>query len=334
MIMKKLFILSIAFFALNITLQAQNDPNVGFYADGVKVTELNCYTFGSLTVVLPYDKGFENFNEFLIYGDVVSLASGHVFEKNISKGALLSNNIKGKYMVFDVFANGSQSANSNTNLNASISRPQRGMIGCKGKKEKEEDEYFIHMYGLTITHYQENFDAGCQCIKRTPVYKQERVGAEVKVSLKNRVVVSMFGVCSQTGLKLSQPCDYTGTKVDFTNFGGSNKNTNSNFTNNSGVDNTSVNITTTPYTEKYPGGKLKVQGQKSKDGLQEGTWKYLDETGKLIRTENYLNGMAEGEWKYFKDGKVVKTEMYKGGEIDKGKKEEEENDEKSDDKDQ
>lgn len=42
-----------------------------------------------------------------------------------------------------------------------------------------------------------------------------------------------------------------------------------------------------PYVEKWPNGKIKVQGQKNKDDELHGTWKYYDENGKLIKTEEY-----------------------------------------------
>jgi len=96
-------------------IKAQDDPNIGFYVDGVKVTELTCYSFKKMTLVLPYNSGYNNYSMFLLQCIYTKPNPGggyfYEFFGYISKASLQSSNLKGKYIVYDLFIEGSETAN-------------------------------------------------------------------------------------------------------------------------------------------------------------------------------------------------------------------------------
>jgi antitoxin component YwqK of YwqJK toxin-antitoxin module len=78
----------------------------------------------------------------------------------------------------------------------------------------------------------------------------------------------------------------------------------------------SVSGTLNPFSENYPNGILKAQGQKNATGNAEGTWKFFSAEGKLQRISNYKNGVLHGESRYYDEsGKLYKTERFVNGEL-------------------
>lgn len=43
--------------------------------------------------------------------------------------------------------------------------------------------------------------------------------------------------------------------------------------------------------------------------------KYFSADGKLVRIERYVKGIPEGEWNFFEKDHLIKTEVYKNGEL-------------------
>lgn len=77
------------------------------------------------------------------------------------------------------------------------------------------------------------------------------------------------------------------------------------------------------YQENYANKQLKVQGV-YKYGLKNGTWRYWDETGKLVKEENWKNGVLDlpkvKEPKPTKE-KTLKSEKEESSKPEKKKKE-------------
>jgi hypothetical protein len=341
--MKKVFLFAalVSSLLFSASMKAQDDdPNVGFYVDGVKVTELNCYSFKNLSVVLPYKTEFADYPEFSVYmtlavGDPIGSkenALDGTGGMTITSGSFKAKYVKGNYVVMDLFKENMQDnafINSESN---SYFYATRGCLAfykvCLGYDASPEAYLKVVIRGRRVTGYSETYDAGCSCTRSEPIMSTEDFDlGNTKLILKNRQLVKggVYKVMFKENVDLSQPCTYPGTKKDLNHLGSSSTqssgNSSSSSSGNTTVKTTSTTNTsttassTTPYTEKHDNGKISVQGQKNKDDSQEGTWKYFDENGKLERLENYKNGIADGEWKYYEEGKLTKTEVYKDGEL-------------------
>lgn len=197
-----------------VILNPQDDPNVGFYADGVKVTELTCYSFKTLHIVIPYNDALNTIQEFALHIDVNNQYPRTSYK--ISKGKLLLKR-KGKYVVFEIF-------NENSIYNE-IAAPDQHLSGG-GEFGRSWLAFYFDKYSigdlplnlsfksLVTTGYKETFDQGCNCIKKTPEYDSEDIGLKFSLLLKNRTKGK-----STKKVDMSQPCDISGTKVDFNNLG-------------------------------------------------------------------------------------------------------------------
>ena len=108
------------FIALLLTtnLKAQDDPNVGFYVDGVKVTEINCANFKTLTIVIHYNSAWGSFEKFIVkatFHEVLRDARAAGTLNTISNGGMLSKVKKG-YIIYEIFSaitDSRESANGN-----------------------------------------------------------------------------------------------------------------------------------------------------------------------------------------------------------------------------
>lgn len=320
--MKKIIFLFAALFSFPLNyLNAQNeDPKVGIYADGIKVNELNCYTFGTLSIVFPYNEAYAAYDKiaFNFYDgqDPLKGLSSHHSERLIPPASFFKY-VKGNYFVYEIFSKGVQQINcDNPNDAYDHSMVTRGSMkyyttGILAEGTVEEVLY-VGVTGLKFNgEYKEGYNPDGSYYKY-PTYDIENLfSMQIPLLNREKLKVGLLSVDTPNNkaLDLSVSCTYSGTKLDFNSL------VTSGTTTTTKPAATTPTTTAGPYSEKYESGKIKVQGQKNKEGEQEGTWKYFDENGKLERIENYKKGIAEGEWKYFEDGKLSKTEVYKDGEM-------------------
>ena len=197
---------------LTANLKAQDDPNVGFYVDGVKVNELTCYTFEKLTVVLAYKSNYNLYDRIEItvyssYKEAGGLWDGQSY-MYITK-ANSADYVKGNYLVYNIFSKKDQSQ-----ANGYIGSGGGGPVDRDKLQHKQSglfkagDNLLIAMQGSQITGYTEKYYEGCQCIKKEPAYSATNL-ARLEIPLTNRT--------KNRSLDKSQPCDVPGTKVDFNN---------------------------------------------------------------------------------------------------------------------
>ena len=57
--------MAFAFLLFTFSFTSQDDSKAGFYADGVKVNEINCYSFGELKVLIPFKDTYTGFDRFI-----------------------------------------------------------------------------------------------------------------------------------------------------------------------------------------------------------------------------------------------------------------------------
>ena len=204
----------------------EDDPNVGFYVDGVKVNELTCYSFKTLTVVAPYNAANNAYAQFVIE----SYIPGAEYEPDCgifninSKTAFLSRYVKGNYIIYELYSENAQEANSNGGLaqimmsNGAKSPARyhlnRSALAYYPEKDKPEEFLEINIWGQVISGYEDSYDANTGTATKTPVYKTEQIGTPLKIALKNRVYNKKP---FKMKVEFTTPCAITGTKVDFNN---------------------------------------------------------------------------------------------------------------------
>ena len=215
--MKKFSLLLVLIvFGFSSSVKAQDDPNVGFYVDNVKVTELNCYTFKSLVVVLPYQSGYENFDRFVLHIDTKNEFS---CTYTISTGKVLSS-VKGSYLVLTLFdGQGQISSLGKPHSYGQYDCTQGLTRGALAYYMKNPDDILtITFWGETITGSEETYDSACDCNRKELIYNRELLTSNVSVELLNRIKKKGFmkSPCSFE-VDMTQNCTYSGTKVDFNN---------------------------------------------------------------------------------------------------------------------
>lgn len=203
----------------NSKVQDENDPNVGYYVDGVKVTELTCYSFKTLTLVLPYKESYNLFDRLVIVASLepAPYEPGLGIAQSISKAELMTKFVKGKYIVYQIFKENSQhSCSTEQRYDHDLCR---GVLAYYQKKDKPEAELKFTLEGQSIESYEERYDENCQCIKKEPVYNLSSATqlSEVKIPLKNRELKGGWATKTTCAfdVDLTQACSYPGTKVDF-----------------------------------------------------------------------------------------------------------------------
>lgn len=311
----KLFFLTVIVH-FSLTIKAQDDPNLGVYIDGVKVSELNCYSFGNLTVVLPYNDVYSKFDKITIVfcngtnpkkgvseSNKNSLELSNYSEKSIAPAALFKY-VKGKYLIYEVFSKDKQESNGDDLLIQYKKPVKRGTLQCYSTYSgKPEELFYVSLLGMTATgQYNETYLNNGQFYK-SPVMSSEDLYS-VQLPLKNRVKLKMMADHNFKEVDLSLPCSVTGTKVDFNNLGksnnssntSSNSNTNSNISNNTAVKAETLTKTTaaigkTIITTVAPTSALAV---KPLDKTKPGYFEEKSEDKKFM----YRNGYQKGEGVY------------------------------------
>lgn len=210
------------FFILSVFyLRAQTDPNIGFYVDGVKVNEISCYSFNTLTFVLPYNATYNQFPQFTIEAKV----DGQKHKENwahyygyadFSKAELTTSLLKGKYIVYHFFIAESQYCKRDRD-NASYDNGTRGFMYYHWKEDQAEATMHVELFDLTVSGYEEKYDEECQCVKKTPTYSSTKLGEELSIPLKNRKAIGVYGGYPREKKVELAPCNIPGAKTDFKN---------------------------------------------------------------------------------------------------------------------
>lgn len=324
---------------LSFQTKAQDDLK-GIYVDDIKVSELSCYSFGTMLVAVPYKEEYSAYT--MIMFDIYTEQASS--KKEIPSNAIISF-VKGKYIVFQIFDKDAQNSNAyNESLEGSITRG--ALANYSGSSE---NELKIVLWGMTLTGYEEKYYQNCNCIKKTPKYTQKELSFnKIKLNGRKKSGGFMGGLTNNPSLKqvdLTQPCSITGTKVDFNNLGksGSSSNNSSN-TNTTPTNNTPVKAETTVATAKTvittvaptsaasvkPLDKTKPgyfeeksddkkfmyrNGYQTSPGTYHGEVREYD-NNTLEKIITYTNGVEDGLYVIFSDSKVEWAGTYKNGKKD------------------
>lgn len=206
------------FFFLHINLKAQDDPNCGRYVDGIKTDKIDCYTFGALHLVLPYNDTWKGYDKINIQIDFESEEAPIMGVQSFQKGTVGAN-LKGKYIVYTIFDKDWQAASKFNYANLiQLTKWKLAHRFKMGKSKPADDVPLIgRLFGLTIIGYEEKFDNSCNCLKKTEVTNSTKLSSAYFLNCTNRTTNNDGKIGAL--VDLSQPCSVTGTKVDFNNPG-------------------------------------------------------------------------------------------------------------------
>ncbi|MCD6068965.1 MAG: hypothetical protein K0S33_3791 [Bacteroidetes bacterium] len=352
--MKKRIETTFLIFALSLLVlnaKAQDDPIVGFYVDGVKVTEINCYTFGSLKLVLPFDPAYASYDRFVItvYNSESFQMGNHEGAYNVLSKPKTLSMVKNNYFVYEVLKKGekygpagndSDDPNAYSGLTNSISRATVAFYA--GKKHGPECDLIAYLFGETIESYREEVTTDNR-LRKIPVYKAEDLGPKIKLHCTNRTQCGKWATEFQLNkdMDLSQPCTVSGTPVDFNNLGKSGATTN--VTNSAPLKNETpantpaskskiVFTTIAPtsaaavkpldktkpgyFEEKSDDKKFMYRnGYQLSPGVYHGEVREY-EANQLEKIITYTNGVEDGLYVVFSDGKIEWSGNYKNGKKD------------------
>lgn len=317
---KSVLIIIILFLGINLINAQEITP--GIYVDNIKVSELSCYSFGDMHVVLPYKNEYQSFDLLKL---LMSTSDG-ANTKEISKNSMQSF-VKGNFIIFQVFDAGKQSANgyNRGSVEGSLTRGALANFWVVN-----DVGLTIKLWGLNLQGYEEKYDQGCNCVKKIPKYKDEELYS-IKIVLNERKKIRglMAGVTNNPSLKevdLSQPCPISGTKVEFNKLGnnGSSSNTsiNSN-TNTTQANNTSAKIETQVKTSGGASGKTFIttaaptsaNAVKPLDKAKSGYFEEKSEDKKIMYRNGYQKseGVYHGEVREYENNQLEKIIMYTDG---------------------
>jgi hypothetical protein len=305
-----------------LSTNAQEDKISGIYVDGVKVTEIDCYSFGEMWYIFPIDK-LKGFDMVAIGLDIYTndkqtlVAQKETKYSNLILHSFQYNGML--YSKFKIFEKG-QSWSDLTIDPDPYKYLKRNQFYVKNNSSDKQHS-IAYCVPKNIESYEEKYDSFCSCIKKTPIYGRGEAAFLAQITMKPNTngnkepkqpttfKEKYLKPIEELSVDLSLACPVKGLKLDDLMISETKSQIN-----NSGSSST---IGLKIVTEKHKNGKVKVQGQNNKEGNQEGTWKYFNELGKLERVENYKNGISHGEWKFYdtKTGKISKTEKYNEGEL-------------------
>lgn len=218
----------------NSTIQTssipQDDPNVGFYVDGIKVDSINCYEFQDLKIVFLWNDEWSTYDYLKIslqVGDprAVKKGLGRIVEKAISIRSII-NYKKGNYVVYSIYGKDKAPIDMCIKPNQpyllpadQANSPTKGDLQYDGavKKGKPSDNAVLNIYltGLTFQGEIEEFNPSCNCLQKYKKYNPIDLKNEYMLVLTNRLTGGNKERWKETDL--SNPCTYSGTKVDFNN---------------------------------------------------------------------------------------------------------------------
>ena len=193
-----------------------DDPFCGWYVDGVKTDKIDCYSFGELHIVVPYNSSYSGFDQVHI---AVYLASDKNGTRSVNRyvGTAINTFKKGKYLVFRIFKKGEDFVDMKGNKYredeiGQLNRYNMAFKGGKKGKPAPDEKMFANLWGCTINGYEMAFDNACNCEKRKPILEEQQLGADYILTLTNRISSGAF---SNDKVDMSAACSVIGTKVDF-----------------------------------------------------------------------------------------------------------------------
>lgn len=226
--MKNLLLVFTFFSFLSFETKAQGDPNVGFYADGVKVDKIDCYDFQDLKVVFLYNQEWSQYDYIKISVQLggagqIKKGLGRIVEKAIPLSSI-GNYKKGNYIIYTIYGVDKSpidlcaKPNQGDLLPTMQARfPTKGDLKYDGalKKGKPSDDAILNVYltGLTFKGVTEEFNPACNCIEKTKRYSFTDLKKEFNLVLTGRFTGGNKERYIETDL--TKPCVYSGTKVDF-----------------------------------------------------------------------------------------------------------------------
>ncbi|MGZ4047825.1 MAG: toxin-antitoxin system YwqK family antitoxin [Bacteroidia bacterium] len=352
--MKKLKIIFIRIFAFMLLFSTNNlkaqDIKEGWYADGYNVESISCYSFQKLQVAFVYNKEWSTYDYLSISVDKFPLAG--IGAKTIPLKSI-NNYLKNEFLVYSVF--GSDLANIDLKEDRStfheIGTNDAGLYKGEmkydlvlfGKGKPAADGWIsATLYGLTYTGIKEEYDQGCQCVKKTPQYSNVKLSKVYKLVCTNRIKGAYKDATE--GMDLTTPCTYEGTKVDFDNLGSSSSKSSSPSSEEktttvtkkittkttSAASSTSTSALnakslkpldkTKPgdFAEKNDAGKVTREGYKKGNEVMIGEVRVYDDEGHLAHIYTYANGEKTGyEAEYDQEtGNIIKAGNNKAGQKD------------------
>jgi hypothetical protein len=225
---------------LSFQTKAQDDPNVGFYADGVKVDKIDCYDFQDLKVVFLWNSEWAQYDYIKIQiqrGHPNTFKNGLTdkFEKAIPVSSI-NNYLKGKYIVYTIYGKDkapidlcqkpyyddelpvSQVSNLLPDDAKSLTKGNLKYDYALGKGKPSYDNLLkASIIGFTFKNVKEEFSKECNCITKTKKYSFINLDKGFSLILAGRFNGGRKDMSAETDL--TKPCTYTGTKVDFNNLG-------------------------------------------------------------------------------------------------------------------
>jgi hypothetical protein len=285
----KLFaIFALLFLFSNLKAQS-GDPVCGIYIDGVKANELNCYSFGTMVLVLPYDNSYKEFDKVRV--SILSSCAGTAWDGDTYldlTSTSFADYVKGKYLVYEVFGKGIQIAKGKFTHDGPVTRSKLLHVD-KFDTPKSPQTLYIEMLALTKSGDKEYYDTGCNCYKREPTYSSTAL-YRLNLPLKNRIKVKGNPANKPEEIDMSQPCIVDGIKFDFNTLGGtstSGSNTNNNLSDNKVVKttDTKTNEATNNTTTSSASSPLNANSLKPLDKNKAGY--YSQKNGDKVLAEGY-----------------------------------------------
>ena len=207
-------IIILTFFSLQTKAQDEDCPVCGFYADGVKVEKIDCYSFDKLQIVLPYNSGLDGYDLINIWVRLEEtkgfLGRGYNGVKSL-KGTAIKTLVNGNYIVFTLF---SKEYGTETKMKRDFrggvtdDYPSELTTDVLPKKPSKKNPDGLHLYfwleGATLTGYKEELNPAKNEILKIPQYSTAKLS-----KVYSTICVAEAGD--------SSTCTYTGTKVDLNN---------------------------------------------------------------------------------------------------------------------
>lgn len=322
--------------------KAQDDANCGVYIDGVKVNQIECYSFGSLTVVFPYNPAYKNFTNVKITISVITYGT----TKEITSAGLFKY-IKGNYMVYEILSKDEQATKGEsmeapgTDIEGKFVVRRSTMMYYSNSSDLDKPTIDILVEGQKINGYTERYDPLTKRLVEEPKYNAEEL-YNLRVPLINRQKLKRGDPIYTKEVDLSQPCSVSGTKVDVNNLGSSSSNSTSNNTtaevkttttktetktNTVTKTNTPTNASNAtgvkPLDKTKPGyfveknGSIITREGYKKGGTLNGEVRDYNDDGKIRSIYTYVNDEKTGySATYYDNGKIELTGNYKNGEKD------------------
>jgi hypothetical protein len=255
----KLFTIFASLILFSANLKAQfDDPIEGVYVDGVKISELNCYSFGDMDVVFSLEK-LRNFEAVSIFLKVVYEGDQTHYAQSWEVQPL--NNLKmnsfesgGKeYIKFKTIKKGVQESVffipkslQYQEIAFQIKRGQLMYDYVKGTKKT----FKVSLSGATQTGWKEDYNANCNCVQKIPTYNTT-LYKEFIIDLKNTSPPKGFlKTPGNTPVDLNTPCEVSGTKLqDLVKSGSSDNNSNKPNTSSGNQSNTETKSNSTKTSE-------------------------------------------------------------------------------------